>query len=58
MLDVKKFLWDEPYLFSICANGIICDCVIEVVIMSILEACHLSPVGGHHSCLVTSHKIL
>ena len=26
--------------------------------LSVLEACHSSPVGGHHSCIRTSHKIL
>ncbi|XP_049406090.1 uncharacterized protein LOC125869677 [Solanum stenotomum] len=30
----------------------------EVEMMSILEACHSSPVGGHHSGIQTAHKIL
>jgi len=58
MPDVKKFFRDEPYLFRICADEIIHCCVLEVEIMSILEAWHSSPVGGHHSGIRTAHKIL
>ena len=58
MHDVKKFFWDEPYLYRSCADGIIRPCVPEVEILSVLEACHSSPVGGHHSGIRTAHKIL
>jgi len=37
MSDVKKFFWEEPYLFCVCANGIIRHCVPEVEMMSILR---------------------
>ncbi|KAH0679182.1 hypothetical protein KY284_020267 [Solanum tuberosum] len=40
MHDVKKFFWDEPYLFRICADGIIRRRVPEAEMISILEACH------------------
>ncbi|XP_015165454.1 uncharacterized protein [Solanum tuberosum] len=29
MSDLKKFFWDEPYLFRVCVDGIICRCVPE-----------------------------
>ena len=58
MYDVKKFFWDDPYLYRICADGIIRRCVPEVEMLSVLEACHSSPVGGHHSGILTAHKIL
>ena len=58
MHDVKNFFWDEPYLFHICADGIIRRCVPEVEMMSILEACHSSPVGWHHSGFRTAYKIM
>ena len=58
MYDVKKFFWDEPYLYRSCADGLIRRCVPECEILSVLEACHSSPVGGHHSGIRTSHKIL
>ena len=58
MYDVKKFFSNEPYLNRSCAYGIIRRCVLEVEMLSVLEACHSSPVRGHHSCIRTSHKIL
>ena len=57
MHDVKKFFWDEPYFYRNCANGLIHQCVPEVEMLSILEACHFLPVGGHHSGIRTTHKI-
>ena len=58
MYDVKKFFWDEPYLYRSCADGLIRRCVPEYEMLSVLEACHSSPVGGHHSGIRTAHKIL
>ncbi|WMV58140.1 hypothetical protein MTR67_051525 [Solanum verrucosum] len=46
MSNVKKFFWEESYLFRVCANGIIRCCNFYVEMMSILEACHSSPVDG------------
>ena len=47
MYNVKKFFWDEPYLYRSCADRLIRRCVPECEILSVLEACHSSPVGGH-----------
>ena len=58
MHDVKKFFWDETYLFHICADGIIRHCVLEVEMMSILKACNSSPIGWHHSGILAAHRIL
>lgn len=58
MYDVKKFFWEEPYIFRVYTDGIIPRCVPEVEMISILEACHSSPIGGHHSGIRTSYKIL
>ena len=58
MYDVKKFIWDEPYLYRSCADRLIRRCVPECEMLSVLEACHSSPVGGHHSGIRTAHKIL
>ncbi|XP_015078289.1 uncharacterized protein LOC107022094 [Solanum pennellii] len=44
MYDVKNFSWDEPFLYQSCAYGIIFRCVLEFERLSILEACHSSPV--------------
>ena len=48
MHDMKKLLWDEAYLYRNCADRVICRVVPEVEMLSVLEACHSSPMGGHH----------
>ena len=56
--DVKKFFWDDPYLYRSCADGIIRRCVPEVEMLSVLEACHSSPIGVHYSGIQNAYKIL
>jgi len=58
MHDVKKLCMDEHYLYHSCVDGLICRCVPEVDMISILEGCHSSFVGWHHSCIRTAIKIL
>ena len=58
MHDMKYLFWDETYLYGSYVDGLICRCVSEVEMLSVLEACHFSPVGGHHSGIRTAHKIL
>ena len=45
----KKFFCDEPYTYRSFANRVIRRCVPECEMSSVLEACHSSPVGRHHS---------
>lgn len=56
MHTVCKFFRDEPYLFWVCADEVIRNCIPEVEIMSIIEACYSSPVEGHHGGTRTTHK--
>ena len=58
MHDVKMFFGEESYLYRSCVDGVICWCVPEVEMLSVLEACHSSPVGGDQSGIKTAHKIL
>ena len=58
MHNVKNFFWHEPLLYRSYADGHIRCCVPEVEMLSVLEACHSSPVSGHHSGIRTAHKIL
>ncbi|XP_049371079.1 uncharacterized protein LOC125836027 [Solanum verrucosum] len=58
LFDVKKYFWDEPYLFIECADHIIRRCVPEEEFNEILHFCHSSPVGGHHGGVRTTAKIL
>ncbi|XP_049373971.1 uncharacterized protein LOC125839017 [Solanum verrucosum] len=58
LFDVKKYFWDEPYLYRECADHIIKRCVPEEEAIKILHACHASPVGGHHSGVRMTAKVL
>ncbi|GJQ91123.1 reverse transcriptase domain-containing protein [Tanacetum coccineum] len=55
--DVKHYLWDNPYLFRICADQIIRRCVHGQEANDILKACHEGPTGGHHSANLTARKV-
>ncbi|GJT93834.1 reverse transcriptase domain-containing protein [Tanacetum coccineum] len=46
--DVKHYFWDEPYLFKICADQVIRQCVSGQEAIDILKACHSGPNGGHY----------
>ncbi|GKE00958.1 reverse transcriptase domain-containing protein [Tanacetum coccineum] len=55
--DVRHYLWDDPYLFRICADQIIRRCVDGQEAMDILQACHHGPTGGHHGPNYTAKKV-
>nr|GFC46234.1 reverse transcriptase domain-containing protein [Tanacetum cinerariifolium] len=56
--DVKHYFWDVPYLFKICANQEIRQCVHGQEAVDILTACHNGPTGGHHGANFTAKKSL
>jgi len=58
LFDVKKYFWDEPYLFRECADHVIRRVVPEEEVVEILHACHTSPVGGHHGGVRTAANVL
>nr|GEW93692.1 reverse transcriptase domain-containing protein [Tanacetum cinerariifolium] len=55
--DVKRYFWDDPYLFRICADQIIRRCVRGQEAFDILKACHEGPTGGHHGANFTAKKV-
>nr|GEV28972.1 reverse transcriptase domain-containing protein [Tanacetum cinerariifolium] len=55
--DVKHYFWDDPYLFQIYADQIICRCVHGQEAIDILKACHEGPTGGHHGANLTVNKV-
>nr|GEY51874.1 reverse transcriptase domain-containing protein [Tanacetum cinerariifolium] len=55
--DVKHYLWDDPFLFEICADQVIRRCVHGKEALDILEACHSGPTGGHHGSNLTAKKV-
>ncbi|KAJ9562184.1 hypothetical protein OSB04_007344 [Centaurea solstitialis] len=54
----KKYLWDDPYLFKICADQIIRRCIPKEEVTSIIHHCHSGPCGGHFGGQRTAIKIL
>ncbi|KAK8918276.1 hypothetical protein KSP39_PZI021521 [Platanthera zijinensis] len=56
--QVRSYLWDEPYLFKIGADGVVRRCVPEVETKLILGKCHSSPYGGHFMGSRTAMKVL
>ena len=57
-LDVKHYLWDDPYLYKHCPDQIIRRCVPEEEIINILRHCHSLECGGHFGGARTAAKVL
>nr|GEX59114.1 reverse transcriptase domain-containing protein [Tanacetum cinerariifolium] len=55
--DVKHYFWDDPFLFKICADQVIRQCVHGQEAIDILKACHNGPTGGHHGPNYTAKKV-
>nr|GEU33513.1 reverse transcriptase domain-containing protein [Tanacetum cinerariifolium] len=55
--DVKRYFWDDPFLFKICADQVIQRCVHSQEAIDILKACHYRPTGGHHGPNYTAKKV-
>ncbi|XP_057734253.1 uncharacterized protein LOC130949596 [Arachis stenosperma] len=56
--EAKKFLWDKPFLFKRCLDGMIRKCVPENEMKDILWHCHGSAYGGHFGPERTTAKVL
>ena len=49
LIHLSRFhLWNDPYLFKVCANGLLRRCIPLCETRKILERCHSSPDGGHY----------
>nr|GEU88440.1 reverse transcriptase domain-containing protein [Tanacetum cinerariifolium] len=55
--DVKRYFWEDPFLFKVCADQIIWRCVYGQESVDILKACHNGPIGGHHGPNYTGKKV-
>ena len=58
IFDCKKYLWDDPYLFKICADQVIRRCIPKEDLTSVIYHCHTGPCGGHFGGHRTAAKIL
>ena len=58
LIHLSRFhLWDDPYLFKVCADGLLHRCIALCETQKILERCHSSPYGGHYGAFRTHAKV-
>jgi hypothetical protein len=50
-------LWDKPYLFRVCSDGLLRRCVPVEEGLKIIERYHSSPYGGHYGAFRSHAKI-
>jgi hypothetical protein len=50
-------LWDEPYLYRVCSDGLLMRCVPVEEASKIIERCHSAPYGGYYGAFHTHSKI-
>jgi len=50
-------LWDDPYPYRVCSDGLLRRCVPMAEAIQIMERCHASPYGGHYGVFQTHAKI-
>ena len=55
--DIKKYYFDDPYLFKYCPDQIMRRCVADDEHIRILTFCHSKACGGHFSAKKTAEKI-
>ena len=58
LVDIKKYYFDDPYLFKYCPNQLMRRCVPNEDQIGVLTFCHSEACGGHFSARKTTDKIL
>jgi hypothetical protein len=55
--DSRLHLWDDSYLYQVCADGLLRRSKPAFETWKILERCHSSPYGGHYGAFNTNAKV-
>jgi hypothetical protein len=55
--DSILHLWDDKYLYRVCADGLIKRCILAFETWKILERCNSSPYGGHYGAFNTNANV-
>nr|CAE01641.2 OSJNBb0021I10.3 [Oryza sativa Japonica Group]CAE03198.2 OSJNBb0060M15.10 [Oryza sativa Japonica Group] len=53
----RRHIWDEPYLYRVCSDGLLRRCVPTNKGLRIIERCLASPYGSHYGAFRTQAKI-
>ena len=57
LYESRRHLWDNPYLYRVCSDGLLRRCVPTADGIQIIEKCHSAPYGGHYGIFRTQAKI-
>jgi hypothetical protein len=49
----RRHLWDDPYLYRICSDGLLRRCVPMVEGIQIIKKCHVASYGGRYGAFRT-----
>lgn len=55
--ESRRHLWDDPFLYRVCADGLLRRCIPTIEGAQIIEKCHAAPYGGHYGVYRTQAKI-
>jgi hypothetical protein len=55
--DSRLHLWNDMYLYRVCANGLLTRCILAFETWKILEHCHSLPYGGHYGACCVNAKV-
>ena len=58
LVDIKKYYFDDPYLFKYCHDQLMRKCVPNEDQIGVLTFCHSEACGGHFSARKKTDKIL
>ena len=58
LVDIKKYYFDDPYLFKYCPDQLMRRCVSNDDQIGVLTFCHSEACGGHFSARKMADKIL
>ena len=58
LFQVRQFLWEEPFIYKICGDGLIRRCIPESEVFDVLSQCHDSVYGGHYGATKTASRVL
>ena len=47
-VDAKYYVWEKPFLYKICGDGIYRRCLPEDEVRNVLHHYHASTYGGHY----------
>ncbi|XP_024010437.1 uncharacterized protein LOC112085455 [Eutrema salsugineum] len=56
LIELKRYHWDEPYLYKHCSDGIYRRCIAESEVPEVLFHCHGSEYIGHFATFKTVSK--